>query len=308
VTPAASGDGPGVSGIPPETVAAVIVTYGPDEGFAARLARTAGQVGRVIVVDNHSPDPVRRVLRGLAAPRIEVLENASNLGIGAALNQGMRRAEVLGCAWVLTLDQDSEIDADLVEGLGAVYAVCPFRERVGLLSANARSRHSGQIAVRCPSPSPPYLEAKTPITSGSLVRVAAYAAAGPFREDFFIEGVDLEYCLRLRSRGWRIVVSCRPLMTHAAGKMEERRLGGRVVIVPNHAPWRYYYVTRNLLRIFGAYGRREPAWVAAASMNLGKTVVKMVLFEDHRAAKLKCIAIGAWDAATGSRRNRFLPE
>ncbi len=306
--PAEAVGAPGALGIPAERVAAVIVTYGPDDGFAARLARTAGQVGRVIVVDNHTDESVRRVLRGLAAPRIEVIENPRNLGIGAALNQGVCRAAALGCAWVLTLDQDSEVDADLIQGLGAVYAGCPFREQVALVSANARSKHSGQIAVRCPSPALPYIEAKTPITSGSLLRVAAYEAAGPFREDFFIEGVDLEYGLRLRSRGWRILVSCRPLMTHAAGKMEEHRLGGRVVIVPNHAPWRYYYVTRNLLRIFRAYGRREPAWVAAASMNLGKTVVKMVLFEDHRAAKLKCIAIGAWDAATGSRRNRFLPS
>ena len=291
-----------------ETVAAVIVTYGPDAGFPARLARTAGQVGRVIVVDNHARAPARLALRDLATPRIELIENPRNLGVGAALNQGVRRAEGLGCAWVLTLDQDSEVDADLVEGLGAVYAACPFREQIGLLNANARSKHSGQIAVRCPSPAQAYAEAKTAITSGSLVRVAAYAAVGPFREDFFIEGVDLEHCLRLRSRGWRILVSCRPLMTHAAGSMAERRVGRRVVIVPNAAPWRYYYVTRNLLRIFAAYGRREPAWVAAALANLGKTVVKMVLFEDRRAAKLGCMTMGAWDAATGSRRNRFLPD
>ena len=176
--PAEAVGAPGALGIPVERVAAVIVTYGPDDGFAARLARTAGQVGRVIVVDNHTDESVRRVLRGLAAPRIEVIENPRNLGIGAALNQGVRRAAALGCAWVLTLDQDSEVDADLIQGLGAVYAGCPFLEQVALVSANARSKHSGQIAVRCPSPAVAYVEAKTPITSGSLLRVAAYAAAG----------------------------------------------------------------------------------------------------------------------------------
>jgi rhamnosyltransferase len=294
--------------IPPDAVAAVVVTYGPDTGFPERLARTAGQVGRVIMVDNRASESAQRALRGLRGPRVELIENPRNLGVGAALNQGVRRAAALGYAWVLTLDQDSEIDADLVDGLARVYAACPFGERVGLLNANARSRHSGQVAVRCRPSEEGYTEAATAITSGSLVRVRAYEEAGPYREDFFIDGVDLEHCLRLRRLGWRILVACRPLMTHAAGSMAERRVGRRVVVVPNAAPWRYYYVTRNLLRIFGAYAWREPGWVALAAVNMGKTVVKMVLFEDHRAAKFGCMTIGAWDAVTGSRRNRFLRD
>ncbi|HLJ60644.1 MAG TPA: glycosyltransferase [bacterium] len=290
------------------SVAAVIVTYGPDGDFPTRLARTTAQVGHVVLVDNHSPWHAREMLRSSTSARVELIENSRNLGIGTALNQGLRRAEALGYSWVLTLDQDSEVDSDLVASLGGLYDSCPFGETVGLLNANARSRHSGQIAVRCASSAQRFLEAKAAITSGSALSIAAYAAAGPFRDDFFIEGVDLEYCLRLRRHGFRILVSCRPLMTHAAGKMEERRFGRRIVVVPNHEPWRYYYVTRNLLRIFAAYFFYEPMWVVAALINLGKTLVKMVVFEDRRLAKLACVTIGVWDAMIGSRRNRFLPS
>lgn len=293
------------SSISSETVAAVIVTYHPDAGFAERLEGTARQVGYVIVVDNHSES---RALRQLVTHRIELIENPRNLGIGAALNQGLHRAMALGYRWVLTVDQDSELGPDLVEVLGQIYAECPFAVHVGLLNANQRSKRSGQIAVRCTFSSQTFTEAKTVITSGSLMSVGAYAAVGPFREDFFIEGVDLEYCLRLRIRGFRVLVSCRPLMTHSAGSMEEHRLGNRVVLVPNHAPWRYYYMTRNLLRIFAVYLVLDPGWVAVALRNLVRTFIRMVLFEDQRAAKLKCVMIGAWDAFTGSHGNRFLPD
>jgi rhamnosyltransferase len=291
-----------------QRIAAVIVTYEPDAGFPQRVLRAAGQVGRVIIVDNSRRESARRRLRGCDLGTVELIENGDNEGLARALNQGLRRAVQLECAWALTLDQDSEIDPELVQALVALYDRCPFRERVGLIGANARSKHSGTRAVRCKGPQRDFIEVKTTITSGSLMALSAYQVAGPLRDDFFIEGVDLEYCLRLRKFGFRILLSCEPRMTHAAGNMEERRLAGRTIVVANHAPWRYYYATRNLLKIARTYFWREPTWVVAALANLGKATVKMLLYEERRAEKVTRMIMGAWDAATGSERLRFLPH
>jgi len=291
-----------------QSVASVIVTYHPDPEFPARLERVVGQVGRVILVDNDSAPPIRIALRRLASEAVDLIENERNEGIARALNQGMARASALGFFWVLTLDQDSEVDPDLIQGLRSIYARCPKRDRVGIIQSNARSKHSGQVAVRCKESAPGFVEAKTVITSGSLVALSAYKTVGPFREDFYIEGVDLEYCLRLRRHGFKILLSCRPLMVHAAGRMEEHRLFRRTVVVANHAPWRYYYMAHNLARIVAMYFRFEPIWVFSAMVNFAKVLVKLMLFEDRRLDKIRYIAAGIWDAVTGRDTRRVLPD
>jgi rhamnosyltransferase len=296
------GPAPGAS-----RLAAVIVTYEPDAGFTSRLERIAPQVTRLIIVDNSPSAPVRPHLPAGAPATVELIENGRNEGLARGLNQGLRRAAEAGCAWALMLDQDSEVDADIVPALLGVYERCPFRERVALVGANTRSPRSGRLAVRCAPSQGEFVEVKTTITSGSLVALPAYLAAGPLRDDFFIESIDLEYCLRLRRHGFRILLTCRPHMTHAAGAMEERRLVGRTILVANHAPWRYYYATRNLLVTARTYLWREPVWVLSALVNFGKAIVKMFLFEDRRSEKALRIIAGAWDAAIGSRRPRYLP-
>lgn len=288
-------------------VASVVVTHYPDPEFRKRLERIVGQVGRVILVDNNSEPSIRSALRGLASGTVDLIENERNEGIAKALNQGVARASELGATWVLTLDQDSEVDPDLLQGLRSIYVRYPARARVAIIQSNARSKHGGQVFVRCKELAPGFIEAKTVITSGSLIALGAYNAVGPFREDFFIEGVDLEYCLRLRQRGFKILLSCRPLMVHAAGTMTERRLFGRTVIVANHAPWRYYYMSRNLARIMALYFRYEPLWVFAAAVNFAKALTKLLLFEDRRLEKLGLIAAGIRDAITGRDAHPVLP-
>src|SRR5450631_515102 len=74
-------------------VCAVLVTYQPDSGFAARLSRVYPQVEAVIIVDNGSSDASLSMLRELP-PRasLGVMFNDENLGIACALNIGVRRA------------------------------------------------------------------------------------------------------------------------------------------------------------------------------------------------------------------------
>jgi hypothetical protein len=89
--------------------------------------------------------------------------------------------------------------------------------------------------------------------------------------------------------------------------MAEHRLFWRTVVVANHAPWRYYYISRNLVRVIGMYFLAEPIWVFAATVNFAKALVKLMLFEDRRREKLRHIAGGIWDAVTGRDAHRVSP-
>lgn len=263
-------------------VDAVIVTYHPDGGFAERLARVQKQVARAFVVDN-TPGALPPALAGIETlPR-----TGANEGLAAALNRGMQAALADGASHVLLLDQDTIVDEDIVAGL---LAGLGGEARVAVVGANARSHASGHVSGAREDQD--FADVPTVITSGSLLDAEAYRAAGPFREDYFIEAIDLEYCLRLRRAGWRVRFATRPLMTHAAGRNEERTLAGRTILVANHPPWRYYYISRNLAHVLRAYARDEPRWAARAGLNLLKMSARVALFEDAKLRKVTRIVRG----------------
>ena len=130
-------------------IAVVIVTHNLDREFKERVKLIKNQVSQLIIVDNYSSLLVRRMLRVLKSSKIEVIENANNRGLAVALNQGVLLAKKLGYSWVLTLDQDTIVDNNMVESLVSIYSQCPFYEKIGLIGSNARSKYSGRLYVDC---------------------------------------------------------------------------------------------------------------------------------------------------------------
>lgn len=280
-----------------QNIAAVIVTYNPDGDFSRRLNYLISQVAYIIIVDNASSFSVQRMLEGaVLLSKSEIINNNHNVGIATALNQGVRRAAELGFSWVLTLDQDTSVDNNMVNTLTSIYNRYPSKERIGIIGSNSRSKHSGRLFINCKDTEDSFVELKTVITSGSLMPLSVYKVTGPFRDDFFIEAVDLEYCLRLRKYGYKVLFSCQPLMTHVTGKMEEHNFLGRTILVDNHPPWRYYYRLRNFLRITKTYFWREPAWIFSTSFSFVKMFVKIIMFESNKLSKFSYMLCGFWDA------------
>src|ERR1700749_3536510 len=76
------------------SVCAVMVTYHPDDGVLDNLAAIRPQVKGLVVVDKGSSKDDRNRWR-LAAREMgfTLVENGDNLGIAAALNIGVRRAQ-----------------------------------------------------------------------------------------------------------------------------------------------------------------------------------------------------------------------
>jgi rhamnosyltransferase len=288
--------GPNPEQVCKETIAAVIVAFNPDTDFGRRLNVVLPQVARVIIVDNASLILVRKTLADLPCDRMDIIENRQNVGIATGLNQGVKRAAQLDFAWVLTLDQDTDVDPTMVSDLWSILSHCPVRDSVGILGSNARSKHSGRLQVNCTGQTGEFIERKEVTCTGSLMSVPAYEHVGPFRDDFFMDGVDLEYCLRLRRHGFKILTSCKPFITHAPGKGEEHRLLGRVVLVANLVPLRYYYRLRNLIQISRSYLKQERTllfslWIKGMPMMF----IKILFWEDNKLEKYKHVLLGIRD-------------
>jgi rhamnosyltransferase len=289
------------------STAALVVTHHPDSDLPKRLEKIATQVRTVFVVDNSGRPGIESALSALPLTNVELIANTRNEGLGYALNQGMRRAIEQGFPWVLTLDQDTDVDHDMVSSLSRIVCAYPDPFSIAVAASNARSRKSGRLYLRSRGARLPYREVKTPMTSGSLHSTAIYSRIGGFRSEFFIGAIDLEYCLRARANGFRVICSEEPLMTHAAGATDERQFMGRTVLIAKQSLPRWYLDFRNLAWTVLHYCFREPVWTVNLHWAILKRLILLAVFERNRRAKAKAICRGICDGLSEiSGRNSLI--
>jgi rhamnosyltransferase len=284
-------------------VCAIVVTYRPDAAFPARLSGVSPQVGMTVIVDNGSSDAERSMLREAASdPNIDLVFNAENLGLARALNIGIQRAATLGYSWVLLLDQDTRVELDMVGTLLAIHASFPDRERLAVLGSNfSDATERPTDAAGHESPGEHWEEVERIITSGSLLPLETHFAIGPFREEFFIDYVDEEYCLRAKAKGYRIIKSRKHLMSHAIGSPTVRKMFGTSKWTTNHAPDRRYYIARNntvLLREYGGY--RAGMWAWKSFRRCLRQCKRIALYEQMKTRKIAAVIHGLWDGIRGN--------
>jgi rhamnosyltransferase len=300
------------------SICAVLVSFHPDADLPARVNGILGQVGALVIVDNGSGEAALRMLTELSLdPGISLESNRENLGVASALNIGIRRARSLGYEWVLLLDQDSVLDARMVEELIAAHASFPEPARLAVLGAGFRDIHHPDTAPAqagsantardgagtggdSRAPVPAWQEVESVITSGSLLNVSTLDRIGGFRDDFFIDYVDSEFCFRARASGYRVAKTRKPLMSHAIGASTPHAILGVRKWTTNHSAERRYYMARNdtiMLKEFGGF-----PWGTWALKSLGRrvrTCKRILLYEDAKLAKLAAVAHGWWDGVRG---------
>ncbi len=282
-------------------VCAVVVTYHPNCELPARISRVLPQVGALVIVDNGSGDAELRMLRELAAnPLITVVLNLDNLGIARALNIGIQRAVALGFTWVLLLDQDTCVDDDMVQTLFAVHAAFPDRDRLAVVGSGFRDVNAQAQEPNTEILGDGWEEAESVITSGSLVPLNTHAAVGAFREDFFIDYVDTEYCFRARAKGYRVIRTRKPIMSHAIGAITRHSVLWMNKWTFNHSADRRYYIARNdtvMLREYGHYVLG--LWALKSFGRCVRLCKRIALYEQMKTRKMAAVAQGWWDGVRG---------
>lgn len=282
-------------------ICAVLVSYHPDTELPRRVAAVAAQTDGVVIVDNGSDAAALEMLRGLAAANraISVIENRANLGVARALNLGAACAAARGFAWLLLLDQDSEVEPDLVTHLFEARAAYPDPERLAIIGAGFVEPARGNRATASAG-APPWQEVETAITSGSLLSVAMYRRIGAFRDELFIDYVDTDYCRRAHAAGYAIATTRRPLMAHAIGAPAAHRWLGVEKWTRNHSADRQYYIARNdtvMLREGGRYP--HGAWALKSLARRLRSAKRVLLYEQAKARKLAALGEGWWDGLRG---------
>lgn len=289
------------------SVCAVLVTYHPDADFPARLARVVPQVGATVVVDNGSSELALGMLRHAvgAAAATTLIGNSENLGIARALNIGVRHAQAQGYSWVLLLDQDSLVDTDMVERLLSIQATC-LADRVAAIGSRYRDTRGQSVEpIRLTAKGELWEEVESVITSGCLLSLRAYGIVGPFRDDFFIDYVDAEFCFRARTAGFRVIETLAPLMSHTVGAPTSHTVFGSKTWTTNHSAERRYYIARNntvMLREYAGFGRGH--WLWKSLTRTFRLTKRIAFFETDKISKI----VAAWQGWRDALRGRMGPR
>lgn len=267
-------------------IAAVVVLYHPDTSVIENIAPIIGQVPILYVVDN-SETAAREICTQLAVYKnVSIINGNGNIGIARALNLAAELAVANGYSFLLTLDQDSRPLPGMIEALAACLEPGVGLAAPCLLRGTKRCQPSG-------TGSQPVL---TAMTSGSLLNLEAYRKAGPFRDDLFIDFVDIEYCLRLHSVGYSIFVSGSAMLEHQVGTSINLGAGLKVT---SHSPVRKYYKMRNRLLVWREYGHLFPGYILRDRFRFVLELLRLLLFEPDKSAKFVMIRRGWLDFNKG---------
>lgn len=257
-----------------------------------------------VIVDNtEDSDPARRP--GLA-DEIEYIANGKNLGIATALNLGVQRLKASGFSSVLLFDQDSEPSEKLCAALPQVmHDMLGRGERVAVTGPAYYDERLGGVTPfvrfaawkleRIPASGNAVIDADFLISSGSCVNLACWDEIGPMDDALFIDFVDLEWCVRARKRGYRVVGVPWIHLKHSLGG-EPISVFGRPY--PSHNPLRHYYLFRNVIALL-LRGYVPWTWKSTEVVKLPGRLLIYGLFMKPRRTHLVMSLRGMWDGLRG---------
>jgi len=213
----------------------------------------AGCAAEIIVVDNGSRDGTVEMLRSdfsrTESPRVRVMANTENAGFTRGNNQGLEIAQ--GC-YLFLLNPDTEIQRGATRAL-LDFMDAPANARVGiagpqLVYADGSPQSSRR---RFPKFSTALLESTKlqqwfprnraltnyylldtsdsavqdvdwVVGAAMFVRRAVYAQVGGLDERFFMYSEELDWCLRAKQAGWRVVYFPYARVLHHEAKSSEQ--------------------------------------------------------------------------------------
>lgn len=230
------------------TKCVIIVTYEPELNNLMRLSSCVQSAEFTpVIVDNSLKNPVRQKD---VSDGSKIISMGKNAGIAAAQNAGIQYAIDSGAKIFGFFDQDSGADAALLQRLEknlTIHGDCVVAPLA--LETGTFREYPVQRLNRIGYPYDVYVKGRVEpekvdivISSGMMTTAGVLKTAGNYDEDFFIDFVDIEWCLRCKKSGIPIFVIPDAILMHKIGN-ETIAMDKMEITV--HSPVRTYYKVRN---------------------------------------------------------------
>ncbi|HTZ85653.1 MAG TPA: glycosyltransferase family 2 protein [Solirubrobacteraceae bacterium] len=271
------------------------------------LTQVAHEGLRIVCVDNGSVDGSPEAVSE-RFPEVELIEAGANLGYSGGNNLGIRWALEQGASWIVLVNNDATVAADVIKGFERVARTRP---RAGILAgkvyfadrpttiwfAGQRVRellgYSGRPRGYGQEDGPAYESVvSTGRAVGALMAISreAIEAAGLLDEGLFAYVEDVDWALRVREAGFEVVFAPGARAWHGVSAST----GGE-----RASTHTLYYGVRNTVVVLE---RRRPLGVSGTTLRRGAILASFALHAltraDRRAA-LRAVRDGFADARNG---------
>lgn len=262
-------------------ICAVVVTYFPNaEETVSNILRYIEYVDHLIIWENTPKEKLGE--HKIQIPEydsiISYMGTGKNEGIGYALNRAVEYATKNHYTHLLTMDQDSQwVDFCAFKKLAIMYM-----GKYVLACPNVNGRWEQKIKP----------DVKACITSGSLYDLSIFGRIGLFREDYFIDAVDTEFCYRIKRNGGSIYVFGQTSLMQTYGSPTKL---GRYTLT-NYSPFRTYHIIRNHIWLWREYPDiitpEQKKWLLKS--NIISRFILIVLLECDKWKKLVSLFRGIY--------------
>lgn len=299
-------------------VTVVVVTYNRKDLLVRCLDALRQQTlvpARIVVVDNASSDRTRELLaesRWFSLPGFTYSRLPENTGGAGGFHAGLDLAVNKHARWVWLMDDDALPEPTALAELmliasdpGNVYGSLAVDGDLLSWRLSVRGLPSDGVArerVTRTEALPENLEVEFLPFLGFLIHTDLVGRIGLPEQGFFIAADDVEYSLRARRAGARIIVATRSRLRHPASDGYAVSLFGQEILCLSLPPWKRYYDTRNRLLVARRYHGAELVY-----KTIPGTLVRLftvLWFEPNRLAQLRAFVGGIVDGVLGRQGRR----
>lgn len=266
-------------------VSSIVVLYEPKPEEYSHICDYYGIVDIVYIIDNSKVDN-RRLIEVVLSDRfgnlgkMQYFHFPENIGLCKALNFGMKCSMETGCDWALLMDADSSFITNII----AVYTeyLKNIEKNVAVLAPvhiHDRSKAEEYVGEK---------ELKWAMTSGCLYNVSIFEEIGGFKEELFVDGLDIDYCYKAREKGYKVIECGQALLKHYPAATKSFKLFGKTILKYGvSSPQRYRMQIRSLVWLIRRYKKFPDVvrycWKWA----------KVILFFDRKSEYINEMKLGA---------------
>lgn len=257
-----------------EDICAVIISFNGIDKILNTIDALVNQVGFIYIVDNGSDQIILEVIEKhtFLYDNVFLFKINENMGIGKALNIGLHEAKKLNCKWLLTMDQDSISNENMIfefqKSSKENPSIMCFTPNININNNNENKSNAFVDYA---------------ITSGNLINIKVFDIIGLYNEELFIDNVDIEFSLRLKASDIKMLRVSNAGMQHELGdSVNYPKLISK--FYAKHSALRRYYMTRNLFFLIKKYLSKYPLFIIKLSI-LQVILYLLILFFDDSPKK-----------------------
>lgn len=261
------------------SIGAVVVLYNPNIEEILNINTYLDKVDYLVIMDNSEYDNSSKILKSISSThKIKYYSEKKNLGLCKALNLGIEFLKKYGCSWALLFDADSKLGSDIIS---------VYKKAIEYFQKDS-------ISLFCPvhlfdrSKSVPfsgYRLVKWSMTSGCIFNIEVFCQLKGFFDALFVDGLDMDYCLKSKKYGYKIVQCGEAIIQHHPAETR-CAFGFKYGIA---SPFRYFMQARQLIWVSFYY--MEPVFF----MTYLYKWFKVVFFFPNKLTYIRAMIKGSYE-------------